>query len=318
MLLKGVTLRGLEVFETLASTGSVAKTSVITGLSQPAVSQQLRNLEKALGVDLIDHSRRPMRLTHTGHSFLDKVGDALDILRRTQSELSALELDQVETLNVGISEDLSPLLAPPLLADLATRMAATSIAVSCGPGADLLARLHGKALHMVVACAGKAALDGITEYPMLHDPYLLVAPRGTPCDLTALGPETPLILPLVGQHRRQQVEQWLDAAKILAPRRFDMQSAQMAMAMVAQGGGITITTALTFVAASALHGQLLPQPLPFAAPARRVSLFTSAEWAGPVPEDIARAGQAIALEKLIQPARLVLPWLAEHLNLIDG
>ena len=44
MLKKGVTLRGLEVFHALAATGSVAAAADTTGLSQPAVSQQLRNL----------------------------------------------------------------------------------------------------------------------------------------------------------------------------------------------------------------------------------------------------------------------------------
>ena len=63
MIAKGVTLRGLEVFEALASSGSVAQTAKMTGLSQPAVSQQLSKLEHALATDLIEHNRRPMRLT---------------------------------------------------------------------------------------------------------------------------------------------------------------------------------------------------------------------------------------------------------------
>ena len=61
MLIKGVTLRGLEVFEALARTGSVAQAAELTELSQPAVSQQLRNLESALGTDLVDLSRGPKR-----------------------------------------------------------------------------------------------------------------------------------------------------------------------------------------------------------------------------------------------------------------
>ena len=65
-ILKGVTLKGLEVFEGIARTGSVAATAESLSMSAPAVSQQLKNLDAALGVDLIDHSRRPMRLTPAG------------------------------------------------------------------------------------------------------------------------------------------------------------------------------------------------------------------------------------------------------------
>lgn len=70
MLIKGMTLRGVEVFEVLAKNGSVAKAATLTGLSQPAVSQQLRNLESALGTELLDHSKRPMQLTPPVLSFL--------------------------------------------------------------------------------------------------------------------------------------------------------------------------------------------------------------------------------------------------------
>ena len=87
MLSKGVTLRGLEVFEALAATGSVAQAASVTGLSQPAVSQQLRNLETALATDLIDHGKRPMRLTPAGHSFLARAEATLSQLRLAQSEL---------------------------------------------------------------------------------------------------------------------------------------------------------------------------------------------------------------------------------------
>ena len=44
-MIKGVTLRGLEVFEALAATGSVAQAAATTGLSQPAVNQQTARKE---------------------------------------------------------------------------------------------------------------------------------------------------------------------------------------------------------------------------------------------------------------------------------
>ena len=46
---RSVTLRGLEVFDELARTGSLHDTARRLGLSPPAASQQLKNLETALG-----------------------------------------------------------------------------------------------------------------------------------------------------------------------------------------------------------------------------------------------------------------------------
>lgn len=69
MLKKGVTLRGIEVFEALAQSGSVAHAAELLDLSQPTVSQQMTKLEESVGAELIDHSRRPMRLTAAGQPF---------------------------------------------------------------------------------------------------------------------------------------------------------------------------------------------------------------------------------------------------------
>lgn len=70
MIQKGITLRGLEVFEAIARTGTVARASEITGLSPAAVSQHLKQLETALGQDLMDRSHRPLQPTAAGRQFL--------------------------------------------------------------------------------------------------------------------------------------------------------------------------------------------------------------------------------------------------------
>ena len=63
MLNKGVTLRGLEVFEALAEHGPVARASEITGLSQPAVSPQIRHLQTGLGPAMQEHNKRTKQTT---------------------------------------------------------------------------------------------------------------------------------------------------------------------------------------------------------------------------------------------------------------
>ena len=106
MLKKGVTLRGLEVFEALASHGTVAQAAELTGLSQPAVSQQMRNLETALGVALVNHGTRPMTLTAAGRNFLAHTQSVLSELRLAQSELLVMDLtnDPKELINLMESE----------------------------------------------------------------------------------------------------------------------------------------------------------------------------------------------------------------------
>ena len=100
-VLKGVSIRGLEVFEALAQTGSVGESAKRLGMSAPAVSRQLKNLHQAVGMVLIDQSRRPMTLTPAGRQFQRHVEAALGALRAGQRDLTSLDLSEVSTLRIG-------------------------------------------------------------------------------------------------------------------------------------------------------------------------------------------------------------------------
>lgn len=62
----GFDLQSLEIFVTVCKTGSMTVTAVQTGLTQPAVSRQISNLEQRLGVTLIERGSRPVRPTLAG------------------------------------------------------------------------------------------------------------------------------------------------------------------------------------------------------------------------------------------------------------
>lgn len=59
----------LQLFCDVASCRSVSKAADLHGVTQSAVSQRLQALEKGLGVQLIDRSKRPLELTAAGEMF---------------------------------------------------------------------------------------------------------------------------------------------------------------------------------------------------------------------------------------------------------
>lgn len=59
----------LEVFAAVAEEGSFTKASLRLGISQPAVSQNIAELEKTLGVQLFERARGSVRLTSDGRRF---------------------------------------------------------------------------------------------------------------------------------------------------------------------------------------------------------------------------------------------------------
>jgi DNA-binding transcriptional LysR family regulator len=320
MLMKGVTLRGLEVFEALAGTGSVAQTAEITGLSQPAVSQQLRNLEKALGADLVDHGRRPMKLTPAGRSFLGRTERVLSELRLAQSELTVMDLSHLSTLSIGLIDDFDNDLTPRLATILADSLTKCRFKLITAPSHEINAAMEARELQIAVAASTGALRAGITEYPLVRDPFILVAPRGivanAPASLSDLEG-----LPFLRYAREQlisrQIEAQLARQRLVFEERFEIGSHLALMAMVARRIGWSVTTPLGFMRAIRFHDEIDAFPLPFAAFYRTISLFAGADWADRVPLEVARAVQRLVQSQMIDPAVAHLPWLTPDLRVID-
>ena len=67
----------LRIFVTLASEKSFTKAASVLGVSQPAVSQNISELEKQCGAKLFDRLRGEVVLTTAGEVFLDKATEIL-------------------------------------------------------------------------------------------------------------------------------------------------------------------------------------------------------------------------------------------------
>ncbi|MGB7241497.1 MAG: LysR family transcriptional regulator [Sulfitobacter sp.] len=318
MQMKGVTLRGLEVFEALASTGSVAQASKLTGLSQPAVSQQLRNLETALDANLIDHGRRPMCLTPAGVSFLARAETALNELRLARSELSVVDLAHLSALSIGIIDDFDSNLTPRLATILADNMTKCRFKMITASSNDLFAAMSEKRLHLAISASTGKVLDNVLEYPLARDPFILVTQRGAIGDDTALDYMT--AQPFLRYERTQLISRQIDAhltrEQCDYPDRFEIGSHSALMAMVARGIGWAVTTPLGYMRAERLHHQLEARRLPLPAFSRQISLFAGEDWAGDVPQTVARTMRGLLQAHMIDPALSSLPWLSGELCLL--
>ncbi len=312
MVMKGLTLRGLEVFEALARTGSVAQAAEITGLSQPSVSQQLRNLEKALGTDLVDHGRRPMRLTQAGRSFLARAEAVLAELQMAQGELAVMDLGHLTTLSIGLIDDfdndLTPRLAT-LLADSLTRSKFKLITLS---SLDLFAELEAQRLHMAVSAHSGEVLEGVVEYPLVQDPFILVAPKGVAQPVQDL----PFLRYAREQLISRQIESHLARQQLEFEERFEIGSHLALMAMVARGLGWAITTPLGYMRAARFHDGMEAHPAPFGEFARTISLFTRTDWSDQVPQEVADMIRRLMRSQIVDPAIAQLPWLGGQLKVV--
>ena len=71
-------IEGFKVFCDLCDTGNFSRAAEASCITQSAVSQQVRAVEKHFGVSLIDRSRKTFRITPEGHVYLEVCRDILN------------------------------------------------------------------------------------------------------------------------------------------------------------------------------------------------------------------------------------------------
>jgi len=100
----------LKFFRDILQTGSMSRAAGLNNVSQSAASQQVQELEKDLGVDLLDRSSRPLGLTPAGRLYLELCRDLLRRREEFDIELERLKARVEGTVrvasiySVGLSE----------------------------------------------------------------------------------------------------------------------------------------------------------------------------------------------------------------------
>ncbi len=317
---KGVTLRALEIFDATAQAGTLADAARRLGLSLPAASQQISNLETALGTELFDRSHRPLQLTLAGRLVLNRARDALNQLRQAQAELAVLDIAKIGHLRLGVIDDFDVEITPDLVITLAQNLRDCRFRLTTGPSHEITAMLTARTLDIVIAAAPQDAVQGALEYPLLRDPYVLAVPRGF---VLPEGKEMEALsaLPFLRYDRAlfmgRQIEAHLARHRVSLPERIEIDSNQSIMALVAAGMGFSITTPLALIRARAFLGKVELHPLPLAAMSRTISLFAPADGTIPVATDIAGMLKAIMRTRVILPAKEVAPWLGDAFAVIS-
>ena len=89
-----VNLELYRVFYTVAKCGSLTKAAQALFISQPAVSQSIKQLENQLGITLFKRTYRGMVLSEVGEMMYVNVGKAITILDEAENSLSNVKSEE--------------------------------------------------------------------------------------------------------------------------------------------------------------------------------------------------------------------------------
>lgn len=113
-----ITIKQLRYFDALAQHRHFGKAAEACSVSQPALSMQIRDMERHLGIDLVERRPNEIRLTGEGEevarraaNILAEARDLMDYGRHAASVLNG-------TLRLGIIPSIAPYLLPRVLSKL--------------------------------------------------------------------------------------------------------------------------------------------------------------------------------------------------------
>lgn len=178
-------LRDLYVFFSAVEAGSLAKAAAHLGVSQPAVSQLIADLEHALGVRLLDRSSRGVVPTAYGRTLLKRGKAAFDELRQGIREIEFLADPASGEVKFGCPEGLAPIL-PPLIESFCDRYPGIILDIYEEEFASFAAKLRNRSIDFVLQrLHGRPrrddpAFDGLNVETLFEDELVVVVGRDNP------------------------------------------------------------------------------------------------------------------------------------------
>jgi molybdate transport repressor ModE-like protein len=172
----------LRTMRAVAEAGSISGAARVLGTSQPAVSQQVRRLERRLGTALVERAGRSIRLTEAGQVLArhgGSVAAAVDAAGEEIAALTGLRSGRVRLVSFPSS---SATLVPSALALLRSRHPGVEVHLTEAEPPESLAELREGRCDVVVAFTYKASVDveGLVTRPLLTDPLRLAVPADHP------------------------------------------------------------------------------------------------------------------------------------------
>ena len=144
-------LRQLVYFEAVARLGGFTRAAEQLHVAQPAISAQVRRLERELGAALFERTTRRVRLTEAGTLLLARARTVLTELDGARDDLGKLAAVLGGHLVLGVTPMLGPVDLTGLLAGFHRRYPGVTLAVRSGLVVELLAELDVGTVDALVA-----------------------------------------------------------------------------------------------------------------------------------------------------------------------
>jgi len=239
-----ITLRQMQYAATLAETGHFGRAAERCHVTQPGLSQQIRQLEALCGGPLFDRLGKTVRLTPLGREFVERSRPILDQADALESFLAGAHGHPSRPLRFGVIPTVAPYLLPHIFPALQREHPTLSFTISESRTDALIKALAEGGLDLaLIASEPRSGGPKLASAPLFDDEFVLATgldeePRD-PVPLTGIDGGRMLLLD-EGHCFRDQAIAVCDIDQEAAARTFAATSLSTIVEFVANGQGITL------------------------------------------------------------------------------
>jgi DNA-binding transcriptional LysR family regulator len=241
--MREIKLDQLRTFLEVVDHGGFSAAAARLQLSQPAVSLQVRQLERRLGVRLIERVGKRTQPTAAGADLVDHARRIEENVQAALDGMAAYAHGTLGRVRIGTGATACIYLLPPILSDLRRRFPTLEITVRTGNTADVLKDLEENWIDIgLVTLPAPGRMFAVT--PLLDDAFVAIAAADedrlpavvTPRALSGL----PVLLYEAGGNTRRVVDAWFAKAGVRLTPAMDLGSVEAIKELVGAGLGCAV------------------------------------------------------------------------------
>ena len=228
----------------VAKEGGISRASEKLHLAQPTLSNQIRKLEKSMGVDLFDRVGRSLVLTEMGQTVYRYADEIFTLGRELTDTLKGLPTLDAPQLTVGIPDVLPKLVVYQLLKPVLELDSSVRLVCYEGKLNDLLAELALHRLDIVLADSPLTPQTHIRAFNhLLGESSITIFGRPELARKYAKGfpnslQSAPMLLPTQNTTIRRALEQWFDAEGIRPEVKHEFEDSAVMKVFGQHGEGL--------------------------------------------------------------------------------
>lgn len=236
-----MTLQQLETFFWTVKLGSFSAAAERLYATQSAVSMRVRELERALGVDLFDRTHRNARLTPKGRELMDYASRILDLSTELEHRVGAPEAVS-GTVRFGVAEVVTMTWLPRLITRIAERFPNVRLEIEEALTAELMASLHQAELELVLA-PGHTRTPGVSTLSLGTVDFQWMASPTLGLDQRTYSPHELAEYPIIGMKQSSfhytALEDWFLTEHVRCRYLARCKSVAVAASMSMAGMGVS-------------------------------------------------------------------------------